>query len=244
MENQKNSIIAEGKTTNEAIENGLRQLNVSKDKVEIKVLENEDKRSFFSILTPRVVKVEMKIKEGVGDTKKDNKNIKNTEIIEKKEIVLTSEEQEKAKNNIEEFMVKFIKGMPEGVTYEVRTSSNYINVDINSNELGFLIGYRGETLYALQNVLSAIAGKGIENKVRVILDIEGYKAKREKTLEDLAVKVAKSVVRTRKPVKLEPMQAYERKIIHSKLQNDSKVETKSVGEEPYRRIVVSLKNSK
>ena len=91
-------------------------------------------------------------------------------------------------------------------------------------------------------MLSAIAGKGIENKVRVILDIEGYKAKREKTLEDLAEKVARTVIKTRKPVKLEPMQAYERKIIHSKLQQNSKVETTSVGEEPYRRIVVSLKN--
>lgn len=241
MENQNNSIIAEGKTTNEAIENGLKQLNVSKDRVDIKILENEDKRSFFSILTPRIVKVEMKIKEGVKDTKKETQN---SESLIKKEIVLTSEEQEKAKSNIENFMDKFIKGMPEGVTYSVKTSSSYINVDINSSELGFLIGYRGETLYAMQNVLSAIAGKGIENKVRVILDIEGYKAKREKTLEGLALKVAKNVVRTRKPVKLEPMQAYERKIIHSKLQNDSKVETKSVGEEPYRRVVVSLKNTK
>ena len=110
--------------------------------------------------------------------------------------------------------------------------------------MGFLIGYRGETLYALQNILSAIAGKGIQNKVRVILDIEGYKSKREKTLEDLADKVARTVIKTRKPVKLEPMQAYERKIIHSKLQQNSKVETTSVGEEPYRRIVVSLKNNK
>ena len=93
----------------------------------------------------------------------------------------------------------------------------------------------------MQNILSAIAGKGIENRVRVILDIEGYKQKREKTLEELAEKVAKTVIRTRKPVKLEPMQAYERKIIHSKLQQNSKVETTSIGEEPYRRIVVSLK---
>ena len=72
----------------------------------------------------------------------------------------------------------------------------------------------------MQNILSAIAGKGINNKVRVILDIEGYKAKREKTLEELAEKIAKTVVRTGRPVKLEPMQAYERKIIHSKLQQN------------------------
>ena len=94
----------------------------------------------------------------------------------------------------------------------------------------------------MQSILTAIAGKEIQNKVRVILDIEGYKEKREKTLEDLAEKVAKTVIRTQKPVKLEPMQAYERKIIHSKLQQNNKVETNSIGEEPHRRVVISLKN--
>ena len=98
-------------------------------------------------------------------------------------------------------------------------------------------------LFRSQNILSAIAGKGIENRVRVILDIEGYKAKREKTLEDLAEKVAKTVIKTRKPIKLEPMQAYERKIIHSKLQENPKIQTISEGEEPHRRIVISLKNN-
>ena len=75
------------------------------------------------------------------------------------------------------------------------------------------------------------------------MDIEGYKAKREKTLEELAEKVAKTVIRTKKPIKLEPMKAYERKIIHSVLQKNSKIDTTSVGEEPYRRIVISLKNN-
>ena len=93
----------------------------------------------------------------------------------------------------------------------------------------------------MQTILSAIAGKGIEQKVRVILDIEGYKAKREKTLEDLAEKIAKTVIKSKKSVTLEPMQAYERKIIHSKLQENSKVETYSVGEEPRRRVVIALK---
>lgn len=227
------TIISEGKTTNEAIENGLKKLNVSKDRVNIKVLENEDKRSFFSILAPRVVKVEMTLKE---------EKTENIETIKaKKEIELSKEEQEKAEENLNKFLKEFIKNLPEGTIYNIEKSTQYIKVNINSQELGYLIGYRGETLYAMQNILSAIAGKGIENKVRVILDIEGYKAKREKTLEDLAEKVARTVIRTRKSVKLEPMQAYERKIIHSKLQQNTKVETTSVGEEPYRRIVVSLK---
>lgn len=224
------TIISEGKTTNEAIENGLKQLNVSKNCVDIKVLENEDKRSFFSILTPRVVKVEMTLKEKTAESNKP-----------KREIELSQEEQEKAKKNIENFLKDFILKLPEGINYEVENTTSFIKVNITSENLGYLIGYRGETLYALQNILSAIAGKGIENKVRVILDIEGYKAKREKTLEDLADKVARTVIRTRKPVKLEPMQAYERKIIHSKLQKNSKVETISEGEEPHRRIIVSLK---
>ena len=226
-------IIAEGKTTKEAIENGLKELNVSKDRVEVKVLENEDKRSFFSILTPRVVKVELTLKEG-----------KNENIKVKKEIELTVEEQEKARENINNFLKDFIKQLPENTEYKVETSKEYIKVDINNKNLGYLIGYRGETLYALQNVLSSIASKGIENRIRVLLDIEGYKAKREKTLEDLAEKVAKTVIRTKKSIKLEPMQAYERKIIHSKLQNNPKIETTSVGEEPHRRIIVSLKNNK
>ena len=227
------TIISEGKTTNEAIEKGLKELNVSRKMVDIKVLENEDKRSFFSILAPRVVKVEMTLKESSVE--------KHHEIKPKKEIVLSEEEQEKAKENIEKFLIELKPELPEDTTYSIKTEKNAIYVYLNSPSLGFLIGYRGETLYAMQNILTAIAGKGIENKVRVILDIEGYKAKREKTLEDLAEKVAKTVIRTGKPVKLEPMQAYERKIIHTELQGNDKVETNSIGEEPYRRIVISLK---
>ena len=225
-----NTIIAEGKTTNGAIENGLKKLKVSRDKVEIKVLENEDRRSFFSILAPRVVRVELKLKEESKIT-----------IKEKKEIILSDEEQEKAKNNVEVFMKDFIKQLPEDTRYSIEKEKSGLSISINSEKLGFLIGYRGETLYAMQNILTAVAGKGIEQRVRVILDIEGYKSKREKTLEELAEKVAKTVIRTRKPVKLEPMKAYERKIIHSKLQENNKVETTSIGEEPHRRIVVSLK---
>ena len=229
------TIISEGKTTNEAIEKGLKELRVSKDKVEIKVLENEEKRSFFSILTPRVVKVEMKLKEEVHEKK---------EIKTKKIIELSKEEQNKAEENVKTFMEELLKELPEETKYNIIKNEQGLNIEILNKNLGFLIGYRGETLYAFQNILSAIAGKGIDKKVRVILDIEGYKEKREKTLEELAQKVAKTVIRTRKPVKLEPMQAYERKIIHSALQQNSKVETESIGEEPNRRIVVSLKINK
>ncbi len=229
------TIIAEGRTTNEAIENGLKQLRVSKDKVDIKVLENEEKRSFFSILAPRVVKVEMTLKE---------EKIEKKEVKAKKIIELTEEEQAKAEENVKQFMEEIKKELPENTTYAIHKDKTGLNVEISNENLGFLIGYRGETLYAFQSILSAIAGKDIDKKVRVILDIEGYKAKREKTLEELAEKVAKTVIKTRKPVKLEPMQAYERKIIHSKLQQNDKVQTESIGEEPNRRIVISLKKTK
>ena len=223
------SIIAEGKTTNEAIEKGLKELNVSKNMVDIKILENEEKRSFFSILTPRIVKVQLTVKE-----EKNNKS-------EKKEIELSKEEQEKAEKNVEKFLKEFLEKVQKDAKYSIEKTTTGLKVNINNEKLGCLIGYRGETLYAMQNILSTVASKGIENRVRVILDIEGYKAKREKALEDLAEKLEKTVIKTKKSVTLEPMQAYERKIIHTKLQNSEKVETRSIGEEPRRRVVVSLK---
>lgn len=226
-------IISEGKTTNEAIEKGLKILNVSKNKVDIKVLENEEKRSFFSILTPRVVKVQLTLKEVEEEHK-----------IVKKEINLSQEEQDIAVKNVEEFLKEFLNKLEkdEKIEYSIKADKSGVYVSINDKNLGYLIGYRGETLYALQNVLSAIAGKKIENKVRVFLDIESYRAKREKTLEELAEKISKTVIKTKKSITLEPMQAYERKIIHSKLQNNELVTTKSIGEEPRRRVVISLKN--
>ena len=227
------SIISEGKTTAEAIEKGLKILNVSKNKVDIKVLENEEKRSFFSILTPRVVKVQLTLKEVEEEHK-----------IVKKEINLSQEEQDIAVKNVEEFLKEFLNKLEkdEKIEYSIKADKSGVYVNINDKNLGYLIGYRGETLYALQNVLSAIAGKKIENKVRVFLDIESYRAKREKTLEELAEKISKTVIKTKKSITLEPMQAYERKIIHSKLQNNELVTTKSIGEEPRRRVVISLKN--
>lgn len=227
------SIISEGKTTNEAIEKGLKELNVSKNMVDVKVLENEEKRSFFSILAPRVVKVQLTLKEDKGNSDYSKKV--------KKDITLSIEEQQKAKENIEKFLKEFLGKLQEDAQYSIETSKTDINVNIENKDLGFLIGYRGETLYSLQNILSAVASKGLEKRVRVILDIEGYKEKRKQTLEDLAEKLAKTVIKTKKSVTLEPMQAYERKIIHTKLQDNELVKTRSIGEEPRRKIVISLK---
>ncbi|MBR3254900.1 MAG: KH domain-containing protein [Clostridia bacterium] len=232
------SIIAEGKTTNEAIEKGLKELKVAKSMVDVRVIENEDKRSFFSILTPRVVKVELTVKENINNSQNFTKQ--QVQRREKREIKVTENDLNKAKENIEKFLELFMNKVSEKTEKNIEISGDSIEVSIEGKDVGVLIGYRGETLYAFQNILSSIANKDTENRVRVLLDIAGYKAKREKTLEELAEKIAKTVIRTKKSVTLEPMQAYERKIIHSKLQENEKVSTQSIGEEPRRRIVVSL----
>ena len=229
------SVISEGKTTNEAIENGLKKLKATRDMVDVKVIENEDKRSFFSILTPRVVKVELTIKENIN--KKENiEKIKE----EKREVIISEEDLDKAKENVENFLKIFIKSLGEEAKQDVKIKEKEIEVNIVGENIGFLIGYRGETLYAFQNILSSVANKNTKNRVRVLLDIAGYKEKRIKTLEDLADKISKTVVKTKKSVTLEPMGPYERKIIHAKLQDNNKVITKSIGEEPRRRVVISL----
>ncbi len=221
------SIISEGKTTNEAIENGLKKLNVSKNDVEIRILENTEKRSFFSILTPRVVKVELKVKENNVNTKKEEKNITN---IEDRKIIL------------EDFLKQFIEKLPNSeMEYKINIVNNEILLELNGGYAGRLIGYRGENLNSLQIILSSIVNKNFEDRVKVLLDIESYREKREKTLEDLAIKISKTVIKTGKSITLEPMSAYERKIIHSKLQENSNIDTHSIGEEPNRRIVISKK---
>ena len=226
------TVKAEGKTTTEAIEKGLKELGVSKDKVEVKILE-EEKRSFYSILSPRVVKVELTLKED-----NQEKLVKNEKVKEEKKHNENIEEIKKAVEEINEFLNKFLKGKE---TFETEIKEFDICVDINGENLNYLIGYRGETINSIQTILTAIANKKSTQKIRVYLDIAGYREKRIKTLEDLAEKLARTVERTKKSVTLEPMTAYERKIIHTKLQNNSKVKTFSKGEEPYRKVVISLK---
>ena len=236
----KNSIISEGNTTNEAIEKGLKILNVSKNMVNIKVLENEQKRSFFSILAPRVVKVELTLKENSEEHREKDENNAERHIKKEKQPV-SSENIEKAEENVKTFLDVFLKQLGNDTKYEIKKDDFGLEVVIDGSDATILIGYRGETLYALQTLISSIAGKNLDEKVRVLLDIGNYKEKREKTLENLALKLAKSVEKTGNPVKLEPMQAYERKIIHSALQESQTVKTESIGEEPRRRVVISLK---
>ena len=228
------TFIFEGKTTNEAIEKGLKELKVLKNQVDIKVLESEEKRSFFSILTPRVVKVEITLKE-----KEDIKEIKNNKKNESDSVIEINKDEIQLR--VENFIKTFISSLSENkLTYNIEFVDNNLHIDINGQDTGYLIGYRGEVLNSLQTILTNIASKDEDCKIKVLLNIGGYREKREKDLENLAKKIAGSVIKTRKSITLEPMSAYERKIIHLNLQNNDKVQTHSIGEEPYRKVVVAL----
>ena len=224
------SNIYEGRTTNEAIEKGLKELNVSRKQVDVKILESEDQRRLFTIITPRGVKVELIVKEGLEKS------------IKKEKIDISAESEIKEEENIRKFLDEFISKLPTNdLKYEIKNEKNDIFVDVKGEDTGYLIGYRGNVLNSLQVILNNIANNELNERARVLLNIGGYKEKREKDLKDLADKIAGTVIKKRKSITLEPMTSYERKIIHSKLQENSKVETHSIGEEPNRKIVVSLK---
>ncbi len=231
----KKVFVFEGKTSTEAIEKGLKELKVSKSKVDIKVLEQEDKRSFFSILTPRIVKVEMTLKDDVDEKKEEHKTVakqEKVELVDKTETIKL----------IKKFLDEFVSKLPsDDLTYTIEEDGNIIKVNIEGKDTGYLIGYRGEVLNSIQTVVSNIASKSTKEKVRVLVNIGGFREKREKDLQNLATKIAGTVIKTRKEIILEPMSAYERKIIHTKLQENDKVKTYSIGEEPYRKVVVALK---
>lgn len=127
------------------------------------------------------------------------------------------------------------------ITIDYSEENNSMNINLEGPEMGILIGKRGQTLDALQYLISLFVNKESENYIRVKLDTENYRARRKDTLENLAKNIAFKVKRSRRSVTLEPMNPYERRIIHSALQNDKYVATRSEGEEPYRKVVVYLK---
>ncbi len=234
------SIIVEGKTSVEAIEKGLKELNCKKDDVEIKVLENEDKRSFYSILAPRIVKVEITLKN--EETSKSVKEVKTFKNEEKNDSYkeASQEEMQKCKEQIDLFLNKFLKTIGN-VEFTTKIDKDFIDITVTGEDSSKLIGYRGDVINALQNIISAIGNRNIEHRVKVSLDIGNYKEKREETLKELASKLERTVKKTGKKLVLEPMSAYERKIIHTELQNSEFVTTYSIGEEPHRKIVVDKK---
>ena len=227
------SIISEGKTSTEAIEKGLKELKVTREMVDIKILENDNKRSFFNILSPRVIKVEIKVK----DNQKDKEKIRQDNYLE-----ISEPELKDICNRLKVFLEEFFQKIgAKNIRSEVTSNEKDIKISINGENLNYLIGYRGEVLNSIQTIISAIANRNVEKRFRVLVDICEYRKKREKTLENLAEKMEREVVKNKKAVTLEPMYAYERKVIHNKLQNSNKVKTYSIGEEPYRKIVITLK---
>lgn len=151
------------------------------------------------------------------------------------------------KFNLVDNVAEFLKDMFRAMNMEVVSDIDYnednrtMNIVFSGDEMGILIGKRGQTLDSLQYIISLVVNKESDSYIRVKVDTENYRERRKETLESLAKNIAYKVKRTRRSVALEPMNPYERRIIHSALQNDRYVETHSEGDEPYRKVVITLK---
>ena len=163
--------------------------------------------------------------------------------IGRKDAVIKVRKKYSVNDDIKDFLNKVFEAMDLKVeiVMTAEENSNVINVDLKGDDMGVLIGKRGQTLDSLQYLTSLVVNKGRQGYVRVKLDTEDYRNRRKETLENLAKSIAYKVRKTRKPVSLEPMNPYERRIIHSALQGNRYVETYSEGSEPYRHVVVKLK---
>lgn len=171
---------------------------------------------------------------------------KTTKPVKPVEILTDPEEIKEVENRAKVFLRDVFASMNLGeveITSEYNTTDGSLEVDFEGEDMGILIGKRGQTLDSLQYLTSLVVNKGKSNYIRVKLDTEDYRKRRKETLENLARGIAYKVRKTRKPVILEPMNPYERRIIHSALQGNKFVETVSEGEEPYRHVVVKLKRN-
>ncbi|MBK5241129.1 RNA-binding cell elongation regulator Jag/EloR [Clostridium sp.] len=201
-----------GKTVEDAINNALNELKVTRDKVEVETID-EGSRGFLNIIGVKPAKIIVSVKR---------------DILFEANIFLTD----------------VLKAMNMEAEISLKEVNNEIKINLIGPNMGLLIGYRGETLDSLQYLVSLVVNKNHNEEYRrVILDTENYRAKREETLKRLASKIAYKVRASGRVLKLEPMNPYERRIIHSTLQNDSYTYTFSEGDEPYRRVVVDLKKA-
>lgn len=205
------SIDMTGKTVDEAIQKALEQLNLTKDEVEINIVD-EGSKGFLNLIGSKPAKITVTVKE---------------------------------KNYINEaksFMNEVLDKMNIQADIAVTEEGNNIYINLVGPKMGSIIGYRGETLDALQYLVSLVVNKNHNQEYkRVILDAEHYREKREATLIRVAHKTANKVIKSKKSFKLEPMNPYERRIIHSALQDSKYVTTYSEGEEPHRRVVIDVK---
>ena len=152
--------------------------------------------------------------------------------------------KETAASRASEFLDNIFEKMNLDVKLVLEEKSNSLDINLEGNDMGILIGRRGETLDSLQYLISLVVNKGDREYVRVSLDTENYRKKREETLMKLAKRLADRVLKYRRSITLEPMNPYERRIIHSTLQNNKMVTTYSVGDEPNRKVVIAINNRK
>lgn len=163
--------------------------------------------------------------------------------IGSKPAVIKARVKSSVEDTAKDFLNEVFRAMNLAVVVDVKydEADNSMEVDLSGDEMGVLIGKRGQTLDSLQYLVSLVVNKNVENYIRVKVDTENYRQRRKETLENLAKNISYKVKRTKRPVSLEPMNPYERRIIHSALQNDKYVTTHSEGDEPYRHVVVVLR---
>ena len=160
-----------------------------------------------------------------------------------KQAVIKAKKKESFLDDIQEYLDNLFKAMDieAKVTIDYDEAEATMDIDVEGPDMGILIGKRGQTLDSLQYLTNRVANKSQDGYVRVKLDTEDYRKRRKQTLENLAKNIAYKVKRSRKPISLEPMNPYERKVIHATLQANPNVTTRSEGEEPYRRVIIELK---
>ncbi|MEA5091445.1 hypothetical protein SDC9_26183 [bioreactor metagenome] len=243
------SIEKTGKTVDDAVAAALEEFNATKDQVDVEVLE-ESKNSLFGIFGGRLAKVRVTMKQ-VPEEKTSApiganeavKIISGTEEESALDMVKVSGSSEEADMAAKEFLKNIFAAMKIDVVMEkfFNKEEGSTVFKLHGPGMGVLIGKHGQTLDSLQYLTNLVANKHSEDRVRIIVDVEDYRERRKETLVKLAQRLAEKVKRTGEKVVLEPMNPYERKLIHMTLQNDPKVTTYSEGEEPYRKAVIDLK---
>ena len=224
-----------GKTVDDAITEACQSLMVTSDKLDYEVIE-KGSSGFLGIGT-KLATIKARIK---NDSEVEEVSVADEAKEEVKNITDNTTESIKPANDPKEFLDKVFKAMNMEVNVKVEQIGNDVNVELSGEEMGVLIGKRGQTLDSLQYLTSLVVNKGNNDYIRVKVDTENYRKRRKDTLENLAKNLAYKVKRTKRPVTLEPMNPYERRVIHSVLQNDKYVSTHSEGDEPFRRVVITL----
>lgn len=226
------------KTVDDAVIEAGMKLGVSIENMDYEVIEKES--SGFLGLNKKPAKIRAKQKDEEAETIKEIIKEAVKEAAEVKEVKETKEvNTEPAKAFLDKVFAAMEVKAEVTVSYDEEEKT--MNIDIAGEDMGVLIGKRGQTLDSLQYLVSLVVNKDSESYIKVKLDTENYRERRKETLENLAKNIASKVRRTGHSVALEPMNPYERRIIHSVLQNHKYVETHSEGEEPYRKVIVTLK---